>query len=106
VTDTYDKLVRDKIPSIIRATGRDCVVETMTEEAYQQALRAKLAEEAREAAAAASGDLIGGLADILEVIDALCAAHGHDPAAGRTAQDRKRAERGGFTLRLRLRTVE
>ncbi len=105
MTDTYDKLVRDKIPAIIRATGRDCVVETMGEADYHRALRAKLVEEAREAAAATGDNLIGELADVLEVVDAFCAAHGLDPARVRAAQDRKRAERGGFAARLRLRTV-
>jgi predicted house-cleaning noncanonical NTP pyrophosphatase (MazG superfamily) len=105
MTDTYNKLVRDKIPAIIRATGRDCVVETLAEEDYRQALRTKLVEEAREAATTTGDDLIAELADVLEVVDALCAAHGLDPAAVRAEQDRKRAERGGFAARLRLHTA-
>jgi predicted house-cleaning noncanonical NTP pyrophosphatase (MazG superfamily) len=95
LTDTYDKLVRDNIPAIIRATGRDCVVETMGKADYDRALRTKLVEAAREAAAVI----------VLEVVDVLCAAHGLDPATVRAAQDCKRAEQGGFTSRLRLRTV-
>lgn len=105
MTDTYDKLVRDKIPAIIRATGRDCVVEIMDDADYRQALRTKLVEEAREATAATGNALIGELADVLEVVDALCATHGLDPATVRAAQDRKRGERGGFASRLRLRTI-
>ena len=35
MTDTYDKLIRDNIPAIIRATGRDCVVETMNNADYR-----------------------------------------------------------------------
>ena len=105
MTDIYDKLVRDKIPAIIRATGRDCVVETLDDEQFDRALRTKLVEEARETAAALSDDLLADVADVLEVVDALCAAHGLDPATVRAEQDRKRAERGGFASRLHLRTV-
>lgn len=46
------------------------------------------------------------LADVLEVVDALLAAHGLDRATTREIQARKRAARGGFARRLRLLTTE
>lgn len=44
---TYNKLVRDRIPEIIRQDGRECGTERMSEAEYVQALREKLVEEAR-----------------------------------------------------------
>ena len=54
----YDKLVRDRIPEIIRQDGRQCGVEVMPEDEYVQALKDKLVEEAKEAAAAGPEDLV------------------------------------------------
>lgn len=73
-----NKLVRDRIPEIIRQSGRECGVETMDEEEFRQALRAKLVEEAQEAAAAIDADLVTELADLCEVMDALMVASGID----------------------------
>ena len=43
-TIRYDKLVRDLIPDIIRADGKDCTVEELSEEEYLRLLDAKLNE--------------------------------------------------------------
>ena len=48
----YNKLVRDRIPEIIRRDGRNCEIATISEDEYLQALREKLVEEAQEAAEA------------------------------------------------------
>ena len=99
---TYrDKLVRDAIPELIRAAGNTCVTVTMDEPEYRRALRDKLVEEAREAAAAGPLDLVAELADLCEVIDAILDFHGIGRAALRAEQARRCAERGAFTQRLR-----
>src|SRR5688572_18319254 len=98
----YDKLVRDRIPTIIRESGEECAVEVMNEEDYRRALRRKLVEEATEAAEASSGQLITELADLQEVIDALLTVEGLDRAGVCAVQEHRRAERGGFARRLRL----
>ncbi len=54
----YEKLVRDRIPEIIRGQGSECRVSTLAPEAYAGALRAKLVEEAREAADAEGAELV------------------------------------------------
>jgi predicted house-cleaning noncanonical NTP pyrophosphatase (MazG superfamily) len=38
----YNKLVRDKIPEIIRASGKRCVVATVSDEDYLRLLDQKL----------------------------------------------------------------
>lgn len=102
----YDKLVRDRIPEIIRREGRRCGVEVMSERAYVEALRDKLVEEAQEASTCVPERLVEELADLCEVIDSLVAATGTDPVQVRAKQEQRRLERGGFNERLRLLWVE
>ena len=98
----YNKLIRDRIPDIIREHGGTCGAERMTTEAYQQALRDKLVEEAREAADAGPDQLTAELADVYEVVDALIAAYGLSREHVLAVQEQRRAERGAFTQQLRL----
>lgn len=73
----YHKLVRDRIPALIAASGRQYAVATLDEVAYAAALQATLVEEAAEAAAP-DADLATELADVLEVVAALAATAGLD----------------------------
>ena len=99
----YDKLVRDRIPEIIREAGNNCGTDGFGDEsAFRRALRDKLVEEATEAANASEVDLAAELADLQEVVDALIAAHGLNHDTVRAIQEQRRAERGGFAQRLRL----
>ncbi|MEQ8675233.1 MAG: hypothetical protein RLP44_21525 [Aggregatilineales bacterium] len=50
--------MRDRIPEIIAADGRQCATEIMNENEYRQALLVKLIEEAHEIASAEAGDLV------------------------------------------------
>jgi len=98
----YNKLVRDRIPEIIRQDGRDCEIAVMSEEEYLQALREKLVEEAQEAAEADPAKLVTELADLREIMDALMAAYGIEQAGMLAEQKQRRIERGGFSQRIRL----
>ncbi len=102
----YRKLVRDRIPDIIRTEGRTCGTATLSPGEYLTSLREKLVEEAREAAAADETALLRELADVREVVDALAVAVGIDPADLAREQARRRAERGGFEGRICLLWVE
>ena len=44
----YDKLIRDKIPEIIKATGKDFKIEKMNQEEHLKYLNKKLQEELDE----------------------------------------------------------
>ena len=95
----YDKLVRDRIPELIRASGNTCGTEMFDDDiAFRRALRDKLVEEATEAAKAPDTDLAAELADVREVIDALIDAYGlgHDTVRG--LQEQRRADRGGLRI--------
>ncbi len=98
----HNKLVRDRIPQIIRQAGNQCEVVTMSEAEFNKGLREKLLEEAGEAAAASPENLVSELADLQEVIDALLTVYGIERKAVLIEQRRKRRERGGFEKRLRL----
>jgi predicted house-cleaning noncanonical NTP pyrophosphatase (MazG superfamily) len=98
----YNKLVRDGIPAAIEAEGRRCSAVVMDEAEYVEALLQKLVEEAREVAAASEEERAAELADLYEVIDALLAHHGWQEVEIRALQARRRAERGGFSKRLKL----
>jgi predicted house-cleaning noncanonical NTP pyrophosphatase (MazG superfamily) len=97
------KLVRDKIPEIIRRSGRTPRVTTLDEQAYRTALYDKLREEAAELRVARRREeVIDELADLLEVVVALAATHDVTLDAIIEAARRKRADRGGFEMRLWL----
>jgi predicted house-cleaning noncanonical NTP pyrophosphatase (MazG superfamily) len=102
VKKTYNKLVRDRIPEIIQAAGKQCAIETMDEAEFHQALRAKLVEEAQEAAVADPIELVTEFADLCEVMDTLMAAYDIDRQAVLVEQKRRQVERGGFSRRIRL----
>jgi predicted house-cleaning noncanonical NTP pyrophosphatase (MazG superfamily) len=102
----YRKLVRDRIPAIITADGGRPVTRVLDHAGYEAALRAKLLEEAHEAQGAPDGQLASELADVLEVLKALAAAHVMSWDDVVSEAGRKRAERGGFDGRIFLQYVE
>jgi predicted house-cleaning noncanonical NTP pyrophosphatase (MazG superfamily) len=98
----HGKLVRDRIPDIIARTGGRCEVAVMDAGEYRAALLAKLVEEAREAAGADDYNLVTELADLCEVVEAICDAHRISQQTLLTERARRREERGGFEKRLKI----
>jgi predicted house-cleaning noncanonical NTP pyrophosphatase (MazG superfamily) len=98
----YHKLVRDRIPEIIRQSGIECETAVLSDAEYCQALRQKLIEEAAEVAAADGENLIRELADLYEVIDALMASYGISGDRILNAQAKRRENRGGFAQKIML----
>lgn len=97
---TPPKLVRDRIPEIIRRHGLTPVVRQADPAEYRSLLHAKLLEEAREVIAADDLSAPGELADVLEVVAALAADLGIDLDEVHRLRDAKAADRGGFTQRI------
>lgn len=96
------KLVRDKIPEIIRADGLECDTEILSKEDYLEALDIKLDEELAEYHESHS---LEELADLVEVIHAITKARGYslgDLLCTRLAKNR---ERGKFENRILLRSI-
>ena len=87
------KLVRDRIPEIIRNDGKKPIIEILTNEDYLIELDKKLNEEVAEYQADKS---IEEMADILEVLFAVCEARGHSVEELLKVKEAKREKRGGF----------
>ena len=93
----YNKIVRDRIPEIISKRGERTESIRLKNEALITGLREKLVEESFEVLdAKSSHDLIGELADVSEVINALCNALGISSSHLGAVQKEKRKKRGGF----------
>jgi len=94
----HGKLVRDKIPQIIRSKGQEPVIYTADTEEYYIRLRDKLQEEVEEYLA--SDNDREELADILEVLYALAGQAGTDQQQLEKIRAAKAEERGGFADRI------
>jgi len=94
----HGKLVRDKIPQIIRSKGQEPVICTADTEEYCVRLRDKLQEEVEEYLA--SDNDREELADILEVLYALAEQAGTDHQQLEKLRAAKAETRGGFADRI------
>ena len=98
----YDKLVRDRIPQIIRDSGKDCVCTVLSEADYLTMLEKKLQEELNEYLESRDPE---ELADLMEVIRACARAIGSSIGQVEEIRARKEEKRGGFEKRICLETV-
>lgn len=98
----HNKLVRDRIPEIIEASGRTCITEVLPNDAYIQALNAKLSEELEEYQQSKS---LEELADLLEVMGAVVKARGYTWDDLTRVRKEKRTQRGAFERRIFLKEV-
>ncbi|CAN7342848.1 nucleoside triphosphate pyrophosphohydrolase [Phenylobacterium sp. LjRoot164] len=101
-----EKLIRDRLPEIMRSQGLAVFDRRLDDAEYVVALGDKLLEEAQEARLASPDEIAGELADVLEVAYALAQAHGLSPQDVEAARLAKRAERGGFDARVYNAAVE
>jgi predicted house-cleaning noncanonical NTP pyrophosphatase (MazG superfamily) len=95
----YDKLVRDKIPEIIKSKGAVPITHRASDDEYRQKLKAKLQEEVNEFLESSDEE---ELADILEVIYALCDLYDIDRDKLERLRKDKAKKRGGFKDRIVL----
>ena len=91
------KLVRDKIPQIIKDAGKTPIIEILSDEDYLKELDKKLNEEVAEYQADKS---IEEMADILEVLFAICEARGYSVEQLVQVKVKKQEERGGFAEKI------
>ena len=95
----YGKLVRDKIPAIIESKGKRANIRILSDDEYTAELARKLDEEVSEFHKDRN---LEELADILEVVYALTENIGCSKEELFAANEKKRAERGGFKERIYL----
>ena len=101
-TIKYYKLVRDRIPEIIEASGKHCVCSTLSDAEHLTMLDAKLNEELAEYQESKSME---ELADLLEVIRAVAVARGSSMDEVEAIRRNKAAKRGGFEKKILLTEV-
>jgi predicted house-cleaning noncanonical NTP pyrophosphatase (MazG superfamily) len=103
ITMKYNKLVRDKIPEIIRHDGKKAIIHTAEPSEYQRKLYEKVREEIKEFTEKPSAE---EFADILEVLDALAALHSINRKDAEKIQKTKAAKRGRFKKRIILEEIQ
>jgi predicted house-cleaning noncanonical NTP pyrophosphatase (MazG superfamily) len=94
------KLVRDRIPELAAANGQPGTFQQASKAEFALGLRAKLLEEAQEAATASPADLAEELGDVLQVLYALAELVGCAAAEIECARARKARTHGTYTRRL------
>ncbi len=95
--ESYNKLIRDKIPEILDEKGVSYEQRIASPEEYKVELIKKLGEEIREFSEVGSPE---ELADILEVIEALKTLPEYQDVE--EIRIKKKEERGGFIKRIIL----
>ena len=98
----YHKLVRDRIPEIIEASGKSCVTEILSDADYLELLDAKLDEELAEYH---KDQNVEELADLLEVIYAAAKARGYTLEQLEVVRAEKASKRGAFEKKILLKEV-
>lgn len=99
----YNKLVRDKIPKIIDNEGRKAVYHKLTDDEYLAELEKKLDEEVREYQ---EDKNLEEIADIVEVLFAICEARGYSIGDLNKKREEKALECGSFADKIFLEYVE
>lgn len=95
----YDKLIRDKIPEIITNKGGEPIIHIAEDKEYWAKLKEKLTEETKEFL---KGENEEELADILEVLRAICDFKEIDWEDLEILRQKKVKKRGGFKNRIIL----
>ena len=100
----YDKLIRDRIPEIIKKAGKTCVTRRVKDRTERMRyLIMKLREEVNEYIESGKTD---ELADILEVIHSITEIDGPKFDDIEKMRLKKKEERGGFNRGIVLEWVE
>ena len=99
----YNKLVRDKIPQIIKEKGENPITRVLSDEEFLVELYKKLQEEVQEFGEDQSME---ELADILEVIHGILFAKKKTFIALDELRKEKVEKRGGFSNKIFLERVE
>ena len=89
----YDKLVRDRIPEIIKADGKECVTKVVPKEERAELLERKLMEEVNQYL---EDKNLEELADVMEVLFGLAKNLGYREEELIEKRNEKLEARGGF----------
>jgi len=100
---TYNKLIRDKIPQIIKNNGKTTTTRILPEDEYITEICKKTQEELTEYLEAdTKAHKLEELSDLLELINALAEYEGTTLEEINNIRKKKAEERGGFSDRVFL----
>ena len=99
----YDKLVRNKIPEIIKKKGLTDITHIAEDKEYWEKLKEKLREEVDEFLNESNKE---ELSDIFEVIDAICKFKNFDKKELENIRKKKAEKRGDFKDKIILEEVK
>ncbi|MBG9753563.1 nucleoside triphosphate pyrophosphohydrolase [Bacillus thuringiensis] len=100
---TYNKLIRNKIPQIIKSNGKIPTTRILPKDEYIKELCKKTQEELTEyIEAKTKPDKLEELSDLLELINALAEQEGTTLEEINNIRKKKAKERGGFSDRVFL----
>ena len=98
----HNKLVRDKIPDIILADGKEVSTRILSDKDFKVELEKKLLEECKEAIESEGDHRLEELGDVLEVVAELAKLDGHYLDDVIVEKKKKREKRGGFDKKIFL----
>lgn len=101
----YNKLVRDKIPEIIKNNGEKPIVRILNDSEFKKELENKLLEEYNEVIESSGLDRIEELADMLEIIKFLAILEGKTLDDVINVSVEKNNKRGSFEDKIYLEKV-
>ena len=101
----YNKLVRDKIPEIIKQNWENPITSILDDIRYKEELEKKLYEEYKEVIESSGSDRIEELADMLEIIKALAKLENKTLDDVIDVSNQKVKKRGAFKKKIFLEKV-
>ena len=102
---SYQKLVRDKIPEIIKNNNETPITRILSDEEYKKELEKKLLEEYQEVIEATGQDRLEELADMLEIITYLAQLENATLTDIMSIAISKKEKNGGFDKKIYLENV-
>ncbi|MGH1279354.1 nucleoside triphosphate pyrophosphohydrolase [Bacillus basilensis] len=100
---THNKLIRNKIPQIIKSNGKTLTTRILSQDEYIKEICKKTQEELMEyIEAKTKPDKLEELSDLLELINALAEHEGTTLEEINNIRKKKAEERGGFSDRVFL----
>jgi len=104
---TYNKLIRDKIPEIIKKDNAIPKISILNDEQFAMALKEKLVEEAKELLEVkTSEEILNELSDVLELVESIAINNKLTIAEVEKQKLAKKEKRGGFKKKLFLEYVD
>lgn len=98
----HRKLIRDKIPELIVASGDEYETRIMKDTEFEKELKKKLVEEANEVCEAPKEDLLNELSDVLQLVKSIASHYKITFKEITKYQAQKKTKRGAFIKKLFL----